>query len=400
MPTPDKGPGVTLPATGNVPPPTSNFMADAMTKLNKVAGLDEPVIAEPKAKSAKAPPPAPEDKRPGNEPPPKLDAPPPEPARELQPETPKGKSSPWKLVDTYKAKAANLERELSEIKAKSGDPEVLQTASKRIETAEARAKELEEKIRYYDYQQSQEWIENHQKPWEAAWKAAASDLSELQITASDGTVRQATVQDLVALASLPLAEARTKANEWFGDAAQDMMMHRKTLRDLSKNQQEQLEKVKKEGSERMKAEQENQKLMQAEIVSSYTKFRDADISRFEWLQEKEGDDEWNQKLAKATRFVDDTIATSVTDPKLTPDARQQAIQKHAALRNRAIGFSLLREQNKRLSTKLKQLEAKLSEYQNTEPGGGDGSGREGRGAAAATGNWMQRTTSKLDAIAR
>jgi hypothetical protein len=60
------------------------------------------------------------------------------------------------------------------------------------------------------------------------------------------------------------------------------------------------------------------------------------------------------------------------DLSLTPEQRQEIIERHAAVRNRAAAFGRLRYQNEQLAKQVKDLEDRLKAYQSsTPPIGGD-----------------------------
>ena len=62
-------------------------------------------------------------------------------------------------------------------------PEQERTAlTARVEKAEARAKELEDHIRYVDYEKSTEFKEKFDAPYVASWERAMSELSEITVT--------------------------------------------------------------------------------------------------------------------------------------------------------------------------------------------------------------------------
>ena len=277
------------------------------------------------------------------------------------------KASPWKLLDQFKTRVATLERELLETKAKVPD----ETTSKRFEAAQKRATELEEEIRYVNYAKSQEFAEKYQKPYEEAWAKAIGDLTELQVTLEDGTSRKADAKDLLMLANMPLGQARTVANQMFGDAADDVMAHRRRVIDLSDAQNKALTEARKAGDER----QQKAVAAHAEVAKLWGKFIAEDADKLDWLKPKEGDDEHNAKLEKAMNLVDGSFAQSATDPKLTPEQRAEVVRKHAAVRNRAIAYSTLRLELTRLKKQLDEKDKELKQYQASAPTNGTAGGR-------------------------
>lgn len=306
----------------------------------------------------------------------------------------KTKVSPWKLLDQFKGRLTAAEKENIELKerlAKVPDITKLESVSKRNQ-------ELEEEIRYQNYAKSQEFAEKYQKPYEEAWTKAVSDLGELEVLAEDGSVaRKATASDLISLARMPLGEARKFANQMFGDSASDVMMHRQKIRDLSDAQQKALEDARKNGSERETKMAESSKAAQAEAAALWERFNTEDSSKYEFLKPKEGDDEFNSKLDKATQLVSNAFSQNPTDPSLTPEQRAKAVRARVAIKNRAIAYSPLKLEIARLQKQLKERDDKLKAYESSEPTGGSGGNGNGQPQPASTP--MERAKQRMRAEA-
>jgi hypothetical protein len=349
----------------------------------------DPAVAEPKHPATPKSPPKPakpvEEEEPGVEPEAELEE---QPPTEEQPKTePKlgpdgkpvaeekpGKTSPWKLVESYKKSNAQLQKEIAVLRLATKLGELPKEAQEKFTALETRNKELEDEIRHVNYSKSKEFQEQYQKPYEEAWTNAISDLKELVITNDDGTSRQASVQDLLALANMPLGQARATAKAWFGDSADDVMAHRRTLRELSDKQTKALEDSKKFGTER---EQQRTAEMQAkhkafaeETAKSWAAINTEAVEKYDFLRPVEGETERNEKLDKAVKFVDDTLKKNIGQAK-TQEERETILRAHAALRNRAIGFSVLKHENKSLKSKVEELEKALAEFQGSEPTNGE-----------------------------
>lgn len=304
----------------------------------------------------------------------------------------KTKVSPWKLLDQFKGRLTAAEKENIELKERLAKlPDV-----SRLESIDKRNKELEQEIHYHNYAKSQEYTEKYQKPYEESWTKAISDLGQLEVLAEDGTVtRKATASDLISLANLPLGEARKQANAMFGDSANDVMMHRQKIRELSDAQNKALEDARKAGSEREAQWTEKTKAVDAEVTTLWQKFNEEDTDKLDFLKPKEGDDEWNGRLDSAKRMVDGAFSQNATDPNLTPEQRVKVVRAHAAIRNRAIAYSALRLENNRLKAQIKERDDKLKQFEDSAPTGGAGGGTNGKPTPAAT-PW-ERAKQRLNA---
>lgn len=305
----------------------------------------------------------------------------------------KAKVSPWKLLDQFKGRLTAAEKENIELKERLAKlPDV-----NRLEGIDKRNKELEEEIRYHNYAKSQEYTEKYQKPYEEAWTKAVADLGQLEVLAEDGSVaRKATAADLISLANMPLGQARRQANAMFGDSANDVMMHRQRIRDLSDAQNKALEEARKTGSEREIQLTEKSKVINAEVATLWNKFNEEDAGKLEFLKPREGDDEFNGKLEKARSLVDTAFSQNATDPNLTPEQRAKAVRAHAAVRNRAIAYSSLKLENTRLKAQIAERDAKLKQFEDSAPTGGQTGGANGKPAVQA-GTPMERARQRLHA---
>jgi len=180
----------------------------------------------------------------------------------------KKKVNPWKLVDEYKKKLADTEKNLLETKNSVVPDQERKTITERLTKAETRAKELEDHIRFVDYSKSEEFKTKYQDPYDKAWLRATSELKEINVTdPGSETPRAATPQDLLQLVNLPLGQARELANALFGDFADDVMAHRKEIRNLFEAQSTALEDAKKNGAERTKKQQEDWNNAQKDITN-------------------------------------------------------------------------------------------------------------------------------------
>lgn len=376
---------------------------DPMRTVKAKTKAQEPAPAPPK-QPEETPAPAPEtdpldpDTEEAPKPEPKPEDTPPPPDKPMTDERGKiidpKKVSPWKLLDQFKGRLTAAEKENIELKERLAKvPDIA-----KLEGIDKRNKELEEEIRYTNYAKSQEFQERYQKPYEEAWTKAVSDLGELEVLAEDGSVaRKATASDLISLARMPLGEARKLANQMFGDSASDVMMHRQKIRDLSDAQNKALEDARKSGSERETQWIEKSKAIQSELSTLWQKFNTEDASKHDFLKPKEGDDEWNTRLDKAKAIVDGSFAHNPADPNLTPEQRAEVVRKRVIVRNRAIAFSPLKLEIKRLKAQLAERDTKLKQFEDSAPTGGSAGGKNGKPAPASTP--MERARQRLHASA-
>ncbi len=306
----------------------------------------------------------------------------------------KTKISPWKLVDKFKDRALSAESRALAAEEKLSKFPDLEAASKKYEAIEKRNQELEEEIKYQNYSKSNEYTEKYQKPYEAAWAKAAKELAEIEVLDDTGAVaRRANSQDLIALANMPLGQARKTANAMFGDSANDVMLHRQRIIDLSESQREALENSRKAGTDREQQTSVKQQAIVKEVSTLWQSANTEAASKLEYLKPKEGDNDWNGALTKAQTMVDKAFSQSPADPNLTTEQRAALVKAHAAVRNRAIAYSTLKLENSKLRAQITERDAKLKAYEDSEPTAGNGS-REAAQAAPA-GDPMARAMARL-----
>ena len=135
-------------------------------KVTELQGKQESDPAPPAAEAAPAPAPEGEEGLEG-------EATPAAPAAPAKPGD-KPKTSPWKLVETYKSRVTQLEKEMADLRANpTARPEYKEITDK-LTTTEKRAQELEDEIRYVNYSKSKEFADQYQKPYEEAWSKAVT----------------------------------------------------------------------------------------------------------------------------------------------------------------------------------------------------------------------------------
>lgn len=290
-------------------------------------------------------------------------------------EPPKEKVNPWKLLKEKEHAIAELEKKLQEGKNAGIPEEERKAISERIEKAEKRAKELEDEIRFVNYEKSQEFQTKYQEPYQKAWSNATAELAEITLTdPNTQQVRVATPEDLLTLVNLPLGKAREIADSVFGNFADDVMAHRKEIRNLFQARQSALEEARKTGAEReKKLAEETTKAMSERstaVKQAWEKANQDAIAHEKYGKHfvpVEGDQEGNQRLAKGFELVDRAFTENPLDPNLTSDQRSSVIKRHAAVRNRAAAFGRLVYRNEQLESKLAELQKELEGFKSSEP---------------------------------
>lgn len=300
------------------------------------------------------------------------------------------KVSPWRIIDDYKkttselkAKLETYEKELGALKSGKPTAEVPKEIQDRLTAAEKRVQEYEDELRFTNYQKHPEFVEKYQKPYDAAWARAVSELSEVSVTdPATGTARPAQASDMLTLLNLPLGKARELANQVFGELADDAMAHRKEIKSLFDAQQAALAEAKTKGVERQKQLQAQQETERAEMGkfindtwSAANREATTDAKYGKYFLPVEGDQEGNATLAKGFDLVDKAFKEDPREPGISQEERAARIRRHVAMRNRAAAFGRLRRWVEQRDAKIAELQDALDEYAKSEPGQAGGTSK-------------------------
>lgn len=279
-----------------------------------------------------------------------------------------------KLLDEHKAARLKAEGEAAELRKLIKDEATAKAEFERLTKAEARAKELEDHLRFVDYQNHPEFKEKYQKPYDDSFNRLMKRLAGVGVTESDGTKRAVSVKDILELGSLPADAVIEQAEAKFGKLGGWVAERIEDLKVKSEERMEALERAKKEGSEKAQREaqefQTRQKEMN-EFLSTTWKKASEEIethSKYgQYFKAREGDEEYNSRLQKGTELVDKALSETPTDPSLTPQQREAIVKRHAAMRQRARAFGPMQLTIERLTAERDALKAKLSQYEASEP---------------------------------
>jgi hypothetical protein len=280
--------------------------------------------------------------------------------------------------EVLEPKIQQLEAKLKELEARQ--PEDTKPLVEKITAAEKRAAELEQHIQFVDYQKSQEFQTKYQQPYVEAWTKAVADFGQLSVRMPDGTdeatgepkftTRQATADDLLYLANLPLSQMDDQAEAMFGKSAPRVIRHVERVRELSDAQNRALSEAQKKGAEWSKTRQVQMQQFQQQQHTLWTDYNKQIAERFpEMFGPKEGDAEGNALLAKGFEQADRLFApTPATQPKTT----EERIQFHALLRNKIANHDRLAKRLRTVSAELAEARKALEEYEKSAPPAGKG----------------------------
>jgi hypothetical protein len=307
-------------------------------------------------------------------------------------------------LDRTKAENAALQKKIAEYEAEKAktpveDPEK-KKLSETLAEREKRLSELEEEQRFSNYERSQEYQEKWNAPFVSAYEAGRARVRSLTLTDENGAVRQGTDADFDAIMRITDNDAAAeRAAEVFGNKASMVMYHREKAVELNQARLNALDEFRKNGAERDQKRQAEWKATSEKVLKEATetwqKARTAPHEKYPlFFKPIEGDTEGNTLLENGFKEADEAFShMNPLDPRLTSEQRAQILQRHATIYNKAAAFNRLAHLLKKERTALRAAEAKLKEFEASEPGRGDGKG--GGGPALSTWDSIDAQLAKL-----
>ncbi len=134
--------------------------------------------------------------------------------------------------DDLASKVAELERARSEGTKKEIE-EATKALKAEMDSIRKNAEELDTEVRYLNYTRSGEYKQKYEAPLREAWQTALGDIEGIRVTDADGTERDASHEDIMAILNVPVAKAAIIAQEMFGAAAPEIMAHRRRILELT-----------------------------------------------------------------------------------------------------------------------------------------------------------------------
>jgi hypothetical protein len=286
--------------------------------------------------------------------------------------------------------------------AQANDPERTKATAQAAEL-QAKLDAAQAELRYTNFEASDEFKNTYWQPYEKAYNEGRDLTTELLVKEKKNDLdevvragRVGTFEDFDAIVNEPnTAKAAQIAHDLFGEVqAAEVMRARRDVRKLSAATEEARAKFKKEGGEIFKKQQQERQEQQQRAHKTYqTAVKEGVEKHKQWFGEVEGDDAANAALAKGMLWAD-TAFTGVlkqadgSERRLNPE---ELAQVHAAIRNKAGAFDKLAYQMKQRDDKIKELEAKLKEFEESEPREGEGA-RRGNGDGAGVQTQRGRTS--------
>lgn len=276
-------------------------------------------------------------------------------------------------------KKLRAEIETSKTSTKATDDPEKKALTEKLTAAEARLSELQGELKFAKFESTDEYKREYLAPVESAFRSAYGDIGQLQVTDADGNMRQATTEDFNALMHMPLASAIQHAKATFGDAAHEVLAHRRHIIQLNERRTEAVKKFQGEAAERERNTLAESAKFREQQNTAWATENTALAERHADLFKPDDDEAGNKELEEGYKVADMAFGD------LSKMAPQDRVKLHAIIRNAAAAFPRMVYRNKQLTAKLATiegewkakvdaLEKELAGYRKSEPGAGDPAG--------------------------
>lgn len=271
----------------------------------------------------------------------------------------------------------DLEKQLKETKTRleSINHEALlkekESVTAELTAHQERLAKAETELRFLDYSRSQEFKERYEKPLKEAGDAALEELSQYTVELEDGTSRPATRDDFVRLLDLNPQMAAKQAREWFGDAASEVLSHRRKIADLVSAKNRAIREYQEKGEQYEQAKATNASQTRDRLVNLWNSNNESIVKSDTTLYgEDSADPEGNELLRKATSAIDAAFDDKRSFP---PETR---IKMLSLIRNQAAALPRTVARLKTAQSRITELEKELESYRQSNPaaGGSDSGG--------------------------
>lgn len=424
-------PAAATPVAAPTPPPAAPAQRaepGGMTDNDAFSQLDS-MIAEPAKGIAPAQPaPKKEDDEPAEPPEPPPAKPEPDKTKTIPPKDAKDQKfiKAATLRENYdrlkaefkelQAKHAKIEAEVAERAKQPNGEATLKELQAKYEALQKKHEDTELRLKYKDYESTDEYQEKWNQPFVEAYNAGRQKTASLKIVEKRNEMdevvrpaRQGTIEDFDAImGTMDDDKAADMAVDLFGQKASLVLYHREQTQAKAAARQNAINEYKKNGGEREKQSSEAQARQQAQQAELYHQtIAQAKTQYKEWFAPVENDAQGNSLLEQGEALAD--LAHGVLKPEdfgKLPAKTQEKIKKgefgpadmtrlHAALRNKAMAFDRMVFRDKQKAAKIKELEARLAEYDASEPKPGQGGGR----AQAPADDSMESILAGMDRLA-
>ncbi len=294
-----------------------------------------------------------------------------------------------KVAKEYEPKLKRLPELEAKVKElESRDETTTKATQQEIESVKKRNAELEQHMRFVDYEKSTEYRDQFQKPYEDAWGSALRELKGLTMKIEDPKtgeeiVREVTQADIAYFANLDPATRRTEINRLFPEDREEVKRHINNISTLAEKANAAKEKAKGESETHAKTQTEAQRQAQTQRAKLWKQINESLATKYpKWFGKDEADPEGNAVFDKGKAFSDLVFSTTDLTPErieLLPQVFKEAIQSgkpfppemHVKLlaiaANKLANHDRAITKIKAATARIAELEKSLKEYEDSGP---------------------------------
>lgn len=296
-----------------------------------------------------------------------------------------------KRVETeFKPTIQKLEAKVKEYETRK--PEESTALLERVKSLEQEKEQLEKRIQYVDYAQSDHFKKTYVQPFDEAWSEAVAEFKELAIKEPAGEnemgemqfkSRPATESDLIKLSSLPLSEMDETATKLFGASAMRAINHIQNLRKLASSRNKALAEAQQRSGEMRSRQQAEFKARNDSLANTWletTKNLEERLPKAFKPDEGDADDKEAHTRGFALADLAFIGPDGLTEEQVNslPESFREAartkklsdtqrVQLHALARLKTANHDRLLVKLRKAQAENAELKKSLADYEKSEP---------------------------------
>ena len=275
-----------------------------------------------------------------------------------------------KMATDATNRTKELRAEIEQLKQAS--PQAAPEVAKLQEAYTSLQKEVQQhraRLAESDYSKSPEYEEKYLAPYKQAYLRGHAVVKGLVVTEKDETTgqvttRRGTEKDFDRLYNMNDSDADQAAEAMFGASARRVIAMRDTAKERGEMAYQAVQSETVKYTEKQKQNQVQTAQQRMALAGLFRKVHEDLLKKHaEWFGEKDGDNEWNQALAKGRQITNQRFTEAYG--KLAPEQR---VVLDAQIYNRASAFEPMRVLVNRLKAQLAESQKAVDQLRGSGPG--------------------------------
>jgi hypothetical protein len=263
-------------------------------------------------------------------------------------------------------KVKELESEVQKYKQPQDDPDK-KAFAERIDALEKRRADLERALEETAFERSDRYKQEFETPLRVAIETGKELVEGIELVDAEGNRTKGTEGMFLALCRMDRNSAKNQAKELFGEDWTEVMANYGIVDRAKKAAENAIAEHRTSGLEREKERKESYVKKWEEVRKTFKQHISEAIEKHPDLFKPADDDARGKDLiAKGMEMADSAFGPRNGIP--TPDV----VARDAAVRNKAGGYDYLAYKWRKAEKRIAELETKLNEFEDSEPGEGSG----------------------------